>query len=83
MVVTQRRTRYCTGYENDNTVLDIYSENPNGTDPYSYNYPSTQCGSYNGEGDCYNREHIVPQSLFNSNLRWFQIFISSDLLTEK
>jgi len=55
------------GYENDNTVLDIYSENPNGTDPYTYNYPGGQCGNYSGEGDCYNREHIVPQSLFNSN----------------
>lgn len=55
------------GYENDNTILDIYSENPNGTDPYTYNYPAGQCGNYSGEGDCYNREHIVPQSLFNSN----------------
>ena len=56
-----------SGYENDNTILDIYSENPNGTDPYTYNYPGGQCGNYSGEGDCYNREHIVPQSLFNSN----------------
>ena len=55
------------GLENDNTVLDMYSENPNGTDPYSYSYPGAQCGNYNSEGDCYNREHIVPQSLFNSN----------------
>lgn len=54
-----------SGYENDNTILDIYSENPNGTDPYTYNYPTGQCGNYSGEGDCYNREHIVPQSLFN------------------
>lgn len=55
------------GLENDNTILDMYSENPNGTDPYSYSYPGAQCGNYNSEGDCYNREHIVPQSLFNSN----------------
>ncbi|SIQ40112.1 Por secretion system C-terminal sorting domain-containing protein [Chryseobacterium sp. RU37D] len=52
-------------YENDNSVLDIYSENPNGIDPYNYTPGSNQCGSYNSEGDCYNREHIVPQSLFN------------------
>ncbi|MFP3593087.1 endonuclease [Chryseobacterium sp. SIMBA_038] len=53
-------------YENDGTILDIYSENPNGPDPYNFNYgPSDQCGSYGNEGDCYNREHIVPQSLFN------------------
>lgn len=52
-------------YENDNSVLDIYSENPNGADPYNYTPGSNQCGNYNSEGDCYNREHIVPQSLFN------------------
>ncbi len=64
---TDRDNIAIAGFENDNTILDIYSENPNGTDPYTYNYPSGQCGSYNSEGDCYNREHIVPQSLFNSN----------------
>lgn len=64
---TDRDNIAMTGYENDNTILDIYSENPNGTDPYSYNYPSGQCGSYSGEGGCYNREHVVPQSLFSSN----------------
>jgi endonuclease I/chitodextrinase len=56
-----------TFYENDNTVLDIYSENPTGTDPYNYTIGTNQCGNYNSEGDCYNREHIVPQSLFNEN----------------
>lgn len=54
-------------YENDGTILDIYSENPNGTDPYNFTYSTNQCGSYSVEGNCYNREHIVPQSLFNSN----------------
>lgn len=54
-------------YENDGTVLDIYSEKPNGPDPYNFTITSNQCGSngYANEGDCYNREHIVPQSLFN------------------
>ncbi|MCD0465689.1 endonuclease [Flavobacterium sp. ENC] len=53
-------------YENDGTVLDMYSENPSGTDPYNYTTGSTQrCGSYSVEGDCYNREHIIPQSVFN------------------
>jgi endonuclease I len=53
-------------YENDGTVLDMYSENPSGTDPYNYSTGSTQrCGSYSTEGDCYNREHIIPQSVFN------------------
>ncbi len=53
-------------YENDGTVLDMYSENPAGSDPYNYNHGSNQCGSYSNEGDCYNREHIVPQSIFGS-----------------
>jgi hypothetical protein len=43
-------------YENDGTVLDMYSENPAGTDPYNYTIASTQrCGNYSNEGDCYNR----------------------------
>ncbi|MFL9834665.1 endonuclease [Chryseobacterium terrae] len=52
-------------YENDGTILDIYSERPTAADPYNFNYSTNQCGSYSNEGDCYNREHIVPQSLFN------------------
>ncbi|MBB4808170.1 endonuclease I/chitodextrinase [Chryseobacterium defluvii] len=52
-------------YENDGSILDIYSENPNGNDPYNFTVGANQCGSYNSEADCYNREHIVPQSLFN------------------
>ncbi|NRT12543.1 endonuclease [Flavobacterium sp. 14A] len=55
-------------YEKDGTVLDMYSEKPNGSDPYTYATTSTQrCGTYSKEGDCYNREHIVPQSTFNSS----------------
>ena len=48
-------------YENDGTVLDMYSENPTGIDPYTYStsVSSDKCGSYSVEGDCYNREHIV------------------------
>jgi endonuclease I/chitodextrinase len=54
-------------YEKDGTVLDMYSENPAGIDPYNYSIGSTQrCGNYTVEGDCYNREHIIPQSVFNS-----------------
>jgi len=53
-------------YENDGTVLDMYSENPTGPDPYTFSLGSTQrCGNYSAEGDCYNREHIIPQSVFN------------------
>ena len=53
-------------YEKDGSVLDIYSENPKGTDPYVYQHGSKQCGKYKVEGDCYNREHIFPQGYFNS-----------------
>lgn len=53
-------------YENDNTLLDMYSENPAGTDPYVYVIPTNQCGNYTGEGSCYNREHLIPESYFES-----------------
>ena len=51
-------------YEADGSLLDIYSENPNGSDPYTYTSSSDQCGSYSGEGSCYNREHTFPRSWF-------------------
>ncbi len=54
-------------YENDGTILDMYSENPSGVDPYNYAVGTGQCGTYSIEGDCYNREHIIPQSIFNEN----------------
>lgn len=52
-------------YENDGSLLDLYSENPSGADPYTYSTTTQQCGSYSGEGDCYNREHLIPQSYFD------------------
>ncbi|MCA0132205.1 endonuclease [Winogradskyella alexanderae] len=56
-----------TNYENDGTILDFYSENPIGADPYNYTHDIiNQCGNQTAEGDCYNREHLVPQSSFNS-----------------
>jgi len=48
-----------------NTILDPYSENPNGPDPYTFTPGTDECGSYNSEGDCYNKEHVIPQSVFN------------------
>lgn len=54
-------------YENDNTILDIYSERPLAVDPYAYTVISNQCGNYNSEGDCYNREHLIPQSYFDEH----------------
>lgn len=54
-------------FENDGSILDIYSERPTAADPYNFTITTNQCGSsgYANEGDCYNREHIVPQSLFS------------------
>lgn len=45
-------------------VWDMYSDVPGGTLPYEYSMGSNQCGSYSGEGDCYNREHSFPKSWF-------------------
>ncbi|HCQ12954.1 endonuclease [Flavobacterium sp.] len=53
-------------YENNGSLLDMYSENPTGNDAYEYTTTNSQCGSYSGEGDCYNREHLVPQSYFDN-----------------
>ncbi|WP_111683919.1 endonuclease [Winogradskyella tangerina] len=53
-------------YENDGTILDIYSENPTGVDPYNYVFQTDECsGSFSSEGDCYNKEHIIPKSVYN------------------
>lgn len=47
-------------------VWDMYSDLPGGTPPYVYHYNAGQeCGNYNSEGDCFNREHSWPKSWFN------------------
>lgn len=71
---TTDRDKY---YENDETILDMYSENPAentpgvSNDAYSYIYGQAsaggnQCGSanQNNEGFCYNREHSLPKNFF-------------------
>ncbi|WP_298546256.1 endonuclease [uncultured Aquimarina sp.] len=60
-------------YEMDDTVLDMYTEQPNGTDVIAYDHdtnggssPGDACGNVgNTEGVCYNREHLFPQGFFN------------------
>lgn len=52
-----------TDVRQDGKVWDMYSDIPGGTPPYLFSF-SMSCGSYTGEGDCYNREHSVPQSWF-------------------
>ena len=54
--------------DNPNLVWDIYSDNPSGAEPYVYTFGADQCGTYDSEGDCFNREHTVPQSWFESQL---------------
>jgi len=49
-------------------LWDMYSDIPGGTPPYEFTFVTDQCGNYSSEGDCYNREHSVPQSWFNSSL---------------
>ena len=48
-------------------VWDMYSDIPGGTPPYEFTFITDKCGSYQNEGDCYNREHSFPQSWFNKN----------------
>ena len=54
-----------TDVKNNGKIWDIYSDIPGGTPPYEYTPGTDQCGSYSSEGDCYNREHVVPKSWFN------------------
>ncbi len=51
---------------NDSILLDIYSNNPTGVTAYHYTKEQL-IGPAGAEGDGYNREHIMPQSTFNSN----------------
>ncbi|MBN0919516.1 endonuclease [[Mycoplasma] gypis] len=51
-------------FEKDkNTIVDIYSENPTGTDPYNFS-KNDRMGSGKREGETYNREHVVPKSWY-------------------
>lgn len=54
-----------TTYDKDNSVLDMYSEDPQTKDPYTFSTYGQKCGNYKKESDCFNREHIFPQSSFN------------------
>ncbi|WP_299100689.1 endonuclease [uncultured Winogradskyella sp.] len=56
------------GYENDDTILLYYGENPNGSDAYTFSHNVDQCDNPSIEGDCYNRESIVPQGTFGAAL---------------
>lgn len=51
---------------NDTYLLDMYSNNPTGTTAYHYTKENL-ISSAGAEGLGYNREHMMPQSSFNSN----------------
>jgi endonuclease I len=56
------------GYENDNSVYDMYSENPTGSsNECNFVFGTNQDMGSGGTSECqfYNREHIIPQSIFN------------------
>ncbi len=55
-----------TDKKTNGKVWDMYSDAPGATPPYQFTFSSDQCGSYNSEADCYNREHTWPQSWFSS-----------------
>lgn len=50
-----------TDTRSDGYVRDWYSNSTN------YRHITDKAGSYSKEGDCYNREHSVPQSWFNED----------------
>lgn len=59
---------YQTDKKANGKVWDMYSDVPDGTPSYEYTFYSDQCGNYNSEGDCYNREHSWPKSWFNDQM---------------
>lgn len=48
-------SRFQTTDCNNGIIIDRYSDT-------QFTYQTDQCGSYSGIGDCYNKEHSVPQS---------------------
>ncbi len=51
------------------TIIDRYSDVPNGTPPYTYTWSTDQCSTTPGfEGSCYNREHSFPKSWFGGEV---------------
>jgi len=56
-------------------IWDVYSDIPSGKAPYLYQPGQDQCGSYSGEGSCYNREHTIPKSWFNDDTPMYSDYL--------
>ena len=54
-------------YENNGTLLDMYTENPSGAE-CEFTYGINQDDGTLGTAECqrYNREHLIPQSVFGA-----------------
>ena len=48
----------------DNGIWDMYTEKPCSEAEIEFTYSTNQCGTATNEGDCYNREHVFPNSWF-------------------
>lgn len=60
---TQLWTDYQTTDKKFNgKVWDMYSDRPCDSSLYEYTFVTNQCGTYTQEGNCYNREHTIPDS---------------------
>ena len=75
-------------YEKDGSILDIYSENPNGREDHIFTAINDQCGNFRQEGDCYNREHSFPRNWFGGdrepmNSDAHHIFLSDGFVNSK
>ncbi|RZJ36678.1 MAG: T9SS type A sorting domain-containing protein [Flavobacterium sp.] len=54
-------------YENDGTMLDMYTEQPTGSEcEFTYGVNQDDGTGGNTECDKYNREHLIPQSVFGA-----------------
>ncbi|MEO6488547.1 MAG: endonuclease [Ferruginibacter sp.] len=47
---------------NSTIIWDMYSDIPSGNPLYTFTLYNQQCGTSGAEGDCYSREHQVPNS---------------------
>lgn len=54
-----------TDARDDGTVWDIYTDPGEGAPVVVFEFSVDQCGEYDGEGVCYNREHLWAQNWTN------------------